>query len=316
MRAALRVVLAPASWVLNRLTVAPKLALIGAVLIVPTVFVTWQYVHLKDEQIDFSAKELLGVAYLEQTNELLAALTTMRLAAVADESPERAADVAAAQQAVSRAVADVDGVDERLGAQLAVGDAWAKARRQIGALPTEGGDAEGTYATYSKALDALLALNVAVGDASNLILDPDLDSFYLMDAVVNQLPVAMTTAGGTAALQRVFTENGQTPDQADFVTLAMNHGEMDSALAKVNDGFPRRSRTPRTQPSSPPSRRSSPPSTRPSAQSTRSPRRRSRATSARGRRRSGPQMSWPRRRRSRTRRRPSSRSSSRHASTA
>ena len=43
-----------------------------------------------------------------------------------------------------------------------------------------------------------------VGDSSKLILDPDLDSYYLMDNTINKLPILAEAIGRTADLQAVL----------------------------------------------------------------------------------------------------------------
>jgi methyl-accepting chemotaxis protein len=47
--------------------------------------------------------------------------------------------------------------------------------------------------------DSLAGLVTEVGNTSNLILDPDLDSFYVMDAQIVQLPKALVAAAAAAA---------------------------------------------------------------------------------------------------------------------
>ena len=53
-----------------------------------------------------------------------------------------------------------------------------------------------TLAAYDRLTAATVALIVQAGNESNLILDPDLDSYYAMDALVNKVPLALDTAGG------------------------------------------------------------------------------------------------------------------------
>src|SRR5206468_4368221 len=53
----------------------------------------------------------------------------------------------------------------------------------------------GGYRAVNPAIDALLNLIVHVGDESNLTLDPDLDTYYLMDTLQFRLPVLLDTAG-------------------------------------------------------------------------------------------------------------------------
>ena len=48
------------------------------------------------------------------------------------------------------------------------------------------------------AVDALLKLIVRVGDESNLTLDPDIDTYYLMDTLQFRLPMLLDVAGRAA----------------------------------------------------------------------------------------------------------------------
>jgi len=59
---------------------------------------------------------------------------------------------------------------------------------------------EQSFKNYSDVVNDELALIVKIGDMSNLILDPDLDTFYLMDAVINKLPLISEAAGKARGL--------------------------------------------------------------------------------------------------------------------
>ena len=68
-----------------------------------------------------------------------------------------------------------------------------------------------------------------IANGSNLILDPDLDSFYLMDAVITKLPALADTAGQTADLQRIVAVDGAI---AGRIALAGAQGTMASTAAR------------------------------------------------------------------------------------
>ena len=53
------------------------------------------------------------------------------------------------------------------------------------------------FRDYTAVVKAELDLIIKIGDMTNLVLDPDLDSFYLMDLIVNKLPL-ITEATGKA----------------------------------------------------------------------------------------------------------------------
>ena len=151
----------------SRLRLRARLGLLVVVLLVPTVVGTWSFADVMGSQIAFSAAERSGVLVLEPA---LLALT----ATAGGSSP----DLAALHAAVAAAPA------------LGLGDA-------IGAVDSAAPgatDAVGRAALAS----ALVDLVSAAGNSSNLILDPDLDSFYVMDTLVVQVPKVLLTAAQAA----------------------------------------------------------------------------------------------------------------------
>ncbi|GLK99724.1 methyl-accepting chemotaxis protein [Dactylosporangium matsuzakiense] len=90
-----------------------------------------------------------------------------------------------------------------------------------GSLPTSGGPA---------AADAVATLITDVGNSSGLILDPDLDTYYVMDALVVELPKALGAAAGVAATDT-------TAPVADRVAAqAVRAGRLDDAAAALRTG--------------------------------------------------------------------------------
>ena len=65
-----RSLLAPASALMSRLTYAGKFTLIGLVLLIPGALALRAYWTQQGAQIAFSAKERVGMVYLEPANQL------------------------------------------------------------------------------------------------------------------------------------------------------------------------------------------------------------------------------------------------------
>ena len=82
-----------------------------------------------------------------------------------------------------------------------------------------------------------------VANGSNLILDPDLDTYYLMDTLIAKLPTAADQAGRTKDLALV----GDAMEQRVALASAQNslQGDADRALAPASTP---RSRRPRGRP--------------------------------------------------------------------
>jgi twitching motility protein PilJ len=101
-------------------------------------------------------------------------------------------------------VAKVDAVDKRLGATLRTTERWTAMRALLTTLDNRKfADASEANAAHDEITNGLidLILNYA-GNYSNLILDPDLDSYWLMDAFVVKMPLIteLTSELATQAL--------------------------------------------------------------------------------------------------------------------
>jgi len=217
----------PAAALLGRLRFAHKFAVVGLVLVLPLGFVTNAYVDLHQGQIEFSAKERQGVAYLAPLVDLIGEVVTARHLAVTS-GPGRTAGVAGA-------VARLDRVDGRLGTALDATSGWQAAKGLLQAAERSV-DAAAAFAAYNRVTAHLLRLIVQVGDRSNLTLDPDLDTYYLMDALQFRLPVLLDQAG--RSVDRTLVDRGAAGDRdGPQVEVSLDSGVVASTLAAMDSGL-------------------------------------------------------------------------------
>jgi methyl-accepting chemotaxis protein len=155
--------LAPVLAAVDRLRTSARLAALVALLLVPGIVATWAFTGVIGGQVDFASSERAGV---EVVRPALAAMS----AAVAGTQ----VDLTALQAAVAA------------NPELNAGDPM----RAVTAA-ARGADTAAGRADLATALATLIS---AVGDSSKLILDPDLDSFYVMDAHIVQIPKALVAA--------------------------------------------------------------------------------------------------------------------------
>lgn len=219
----LAALLAPGTTLLGRLRYGKKFAFIGLVLLVPLGYTTSAYVHVQDREVAFSAKERVGVAYLRP---LLALLGT-----------EVEQDRYPFPVAWRRAVARVDEADAAHGAALGIRDRWAASR----ALLVEA-DRNDDPEVRVEARDALLQLIVDLGDASNLTLDRDLDTYYLVNALQSRLP-AMLVGSSRLGGARASAAPGTGDQQLD---TGEQIGALESDLESLSRGFATTVRTTRS----------------------------------------------------------------------
>jgi signal transduction histidine kinase/DNA-binding NarL/FixJ family response regulator len=163
---------------MNRLRYPHKFVLISLLFAAPLGLTLYLWLAGLQERIAFAEKERAGLAYVSAAHRVL-------------EAPllGRQADVAAA---------DLDALDRRLGRELGTSALWARVRD--GVL-----DAGSSPVARTRGALRLIA---HAGDTSNLILDPDLDSYYLMDALVTRLPELAAQLGAISQAARPAAKLG------------------------------------------------------------------------------------------------------------
>jgi hypothetical protein len=161
--------------------------------------------------IAFVKAERRGVAYLKPLSRLVGELTEAQAAAV------RGAPVDV--DAVRAGVREVDAVDRTEGAALQTHQRWSELRARIDAVLTGAGRGPTAYGAYTETAALALDLVRKIGDTSNLILDPQLDSFYLMDTALINVPDLLLHAGRATDL--VTLAGDRTPGGEDAVRLAV-----------------------------------------------------------------------------------------------
>lgn len=203
-------ILRPVVGAAGRLRTSIRLVVLVLVLLIPGVGATAAYSSVMGGQVAFTTKERAGVEVLRP------ALLAMADAA----SGEAGVDLAPLQTAVA-AHPDLVPAAKLADVRTAAAAASTPAGRQ--ALVT-----------------ALVALVTEVGNTSNLILDPDLDSFYVMDALVVQTPkVLQALADAAAPAEDAGSDNRIAAQAVRAGTLSAGGGslisDVETALAHTVD---------------------------------------------------------------------------------
>jgi len=222
----------PATALMGRLSYARKFALIGLVLLVPLAYAVHSYLGEKGASIDFSAKERVGVTYAQPAASLLGDLIGARSAAVRGDDSA----LAQSKDSLAKDVATLDAVDSEIGGALQTTKQWSELKGQIAAVTSKSYTApEQAFRAWNGVTEGARNLIVTVGNYSNLILDPDLDSFYLMDNIINKLPLLADISGQSGDLQVVASRSAV--DVAKRIELAVDKGTVKTTLDQQTAGF-------------------------------------------------------------------------------
>ncbi len=234
----LRRAFAPAMAFISRLTYSYKFIVIGIVLVTPLVWVVTAYVGVQNTNTGFADKEQAGLVYVAPVTTLLADVVTARHVAVqvaAHQLPASA--LAAADGQVRSAMTAVDQTGA-VGAELGLVTQWERLRAQLRAglaVPAHSvSQALGDYDQLTAGVEALIAQD---GNNSNMILDPDNDSYYLMDAVLNRLPLLDDLAAQAADVQTEIAATQGTPTLNDRLQLEDLKSAMASALSNSDPDY-------------------------------------------------------------------------------
>ncbi|SAI70274.1 signalling protein [Bordetella ansorpii] len=206
---------------LARLRVGRKLLLIYLLDLTAVVYISGILIHEKYISIDFSDKEILGSAYITTVRD-----TLVDVALAGAGHPATPGALAQARSALKQAEEHYgDGMEsaqlnERLRAQLAA----------LSKLPHPDHDA------LAQALDTCRALITRVGNQSNLILDPDLDSYYAMSLSILRYPALLDSVNSIGQLLHSADPALQSHEamRARYLLL---EGQLDAVLQGLRSDF-------------------------------------------------------------------------------
>ncbi|MFE6904654.1 hypothetical protein ACFVFJ_49280 [Streptomyces sp. NPDC057717] len=162
-------------------------------LLIPLTYTTVRFGQVSSSDLEFVKAERRGVVYLRPMATLIAAIADSESVAVAGRRPD--------PRALTKAVAAVAEADRTVGGSLRVRDSWADLQSRMAELTATPHTGRNAYRAYSEVMDVALFLMLRVGDTSKLILDPEIDSYYLMDAGMLRLPSVIADSGRMSDLE-------------------------------------------------------------------------------------------------------------------
>ena len=174
-----------------------RTSLLGLLLIflLPFAIVVYQLIAEIDVGINFAQKEKLGLRYNDTLRGLLENIIDYRHLTNAYLSGNSAlkAQILVQQSQIEKSITSINAVEQQLGATLKTTEQWTEFKRKWQILKSKDLSLpiQESFDAHTALISDLLSLMTHVGDTSNLITDPVLDSYYLMDAVVTKLPTTI-----------------------------------------------------------------------------------------------------------------------------
>jgi len=230
---------APGVRLFRSLSFRAKALIVSAIFMLPVVVLTWTFLKDKADALEFSTKERTGVAYVREAIPLVRLGQTYRLYSLQMRAKgEAMPEVAEARKARDAQMQKLEAAEAAFGGDLGTAKALAAVKAAAEAATRAGSD--NLFAAHSAYIDAVVSLIGQARDGSNLTLDPDLDTYYLMDASLGAVPVLVEGAAKLRGVSAAVATSGKAAGDAEqrvivtsAVTTELFEGRVATALEKV-----------------------------------------------------------------------------------
>lgn len=207
-------VLKPAVGLINQLHYPQKFALISVCFLLPLGLAIFLLLSEIQGQIQFAQLEQQGLAYLGPLQQLQQTVLVQPLISLGPNHWRSPVDQLAQ-------------VQERWGKKLATETNYGDLEQVLSQVTDRSQD------TSEQILQAIAVLRTQVGNQSNLILDPDLDSYYLMEALLLKLPQLQTDLAQLGTIITAHSGPGLSPaEESQVLVIKAQLAQLKTSLVK------------------------------------------------------------------------------------
>lgn len=210
---------APGVRLFRLLNFKVKAALVSIAFLCPMIVLAVSYYSANNSGIEFAAKERLGVEFAREAMPVLKVLEGERLGVVpASGNPTR--EPSDARATLGDALKGFESAEKRLGNALGTEASFAKLEETV--ADVAGAERMKRSSALDTAIDALLDTWGVATDGSNLTLDPDMDSYYVMDAATGREPQIIALIARLRVVGAdVLTAGDATPAQMRMLVVSL-----------------------------------------------------------------------------------------------
>jgi methyl-accepting chemotaxis protein len=238
----MNVLFTPAIALMNRLRYPKKFALLGAVALVAILMLQVTLYLELSKVIEPSRQELVGLSIIKPLNGLVSGMQQHRgLSSGVLSGNEGLKDRRAGKE--KEVAGLIVGVEAKLPASVRDSQQWRAVRSDWDDIQKNvlSWTAPESFTRHTRMIDQALTAMIAVADSAALTLDPDIDSYYLMDTVVVKMPSVLERLGqlrarGTGLLAKKEITDQQKTDLSTLIgelqgTQRLQKNNIDKVMA-------------------------------------------------------------------------------------
>ncbi len=236
---------------LHKFSIRTRLFSIVLAFAIPLSVLIYSTVENISYDISIAEMERKGIEYERPLINMMAEIANHRLTRISMAAGEdKIEEYTKQSQSVEKLLDELSATDKRIGEDLRFGNGLLVNKNEKSltietikenwnAINTYNSDSSDVYEQMFKTLTTMI---VYVGDSSGLILDPDLDSYYLMDISVNRLPRAIKRISDislTLYPRLSFNEefSVELRAEAKVAERFLKEAEFDSVLSDIESAF-------------------------------------------------------------------------------
>lgn len=159
------------------------------------------YIEIREinRWIDFNRKERIGVEYNRSLRNILENLMSHRgmTSAHLSGNPSFYSRLAKERSLIDKNIRTIDLLNDKYGALLDTDNKWNEFKKKWIALKDKQPalSPKDNFDSHTALITDIIALTSHIGETSNLLLDPQITTYYLMDCVTFKLPVLLENLG-------------------------------------------------------------------------------------------------------------------------
>lgn len=229
-----------AVWLMNQLTYPKKMLLISAVFLVPIIMLIILVLTQLSAGISSAEKEARGLEYIKTVRQLYQHIPQHRglTNAYLNGASDLKNKIIEEKQVIVADIAAIDIVDNKFGDEFETHELWSEIKQTWQELESQTSSvpAKQVFQQHTQLIARIYDLFEHVSNRSGLVLDPALNTSFIMDTIVYRLPHITENLGQSRGLGAGIAASGTTTLE-QRITLGTLLANIESNARAVDYGM-------------------------------------------------------------------------------
>jgi methyl-accepting chemotaxis protein len=226
--------LKPATALMGALSYPRKMIVISLLFMVPLVVVSILLMGELNSKIEATNKEQRGLEFIKSVRQIYQHFPQHRgmTNAYLNGAYSFKEKILAKREAIKADIATINEVDERYGDEFGTHERWSKIKADWSRLEQRAFEGEGSeiFSAHTALISNVYGLFEQISNESGLVLDPNMNTSFIVDAIVYRLPLVTENLGQSRGLGSGISAAGSVTLK-QRVKLGMILANIDSNLA-------------------------------------------------------------------------------------